>query len=482
MRGVMRHAEGTVPVEAKVTTRLALPFLALVALTLGILAFKAEAQDQRAGEAEFVAWASKSLHPISNDSNAPPSELARLGAMIGDARIVALSEGTHGAAELLVFRNRLFKYLVEELGFTAIAIESGITESRVVDDYVLGSSAELETVVAQGLGWMFDRLPQNKELVQWMREYNMNVPKQKIRFFGFDIPGSPTVGWATRGVGSVIEEPFRYVGLVDPEAAAGLQEQLRPLLPSIRLDLLGATPPGQAQYFDLSRRDRDLLTATIADLISLLERRELTYSANSSPTDYQWAYSMALGARQTDAYLRRIPIGWTGGQQDWVYEALQVRNRAMADNVSWIIDQLGKEERVLLFGHRVHMAAAPVVTGGRRTPLGAHLRKRYGNEMVAIGNLVGEGEVGCKDQPTARIAPSTTSVDALLAQINEPLFVLDLRMAPSEVAGWLQQTNVLSDGLDAISLEVSDAFDVLLFTGGLTPACPPDATAPRMGP
>ena len=55
MRGVMRHAEGTVPVEAKVTTRLALPFLALVALTLGILAFKAEAQDQRAGEAEFVA-------------------------------------------------------------------------------------------------------------------------------------------------------------------------------------------------------------------------------------------------------------------------------------------------------------------------------------------------------------------------------------------------------------------------------------------
>jgi erythromycin esterase-like protein len=154
----------------------------------------------------------------------------------------------------------------------------------------------------------------------------------------------------------------------------------------------------------------------------------------------------------------------------------------MADNVSWIVDQLGNEGKVLLFGHRVHMAAAPIVAGGRRVPLGAHLRQRYGNEMVVIGNVVGEGEVGCKDQPTARIAPNTTSVDGLLAQIEMPLFALDLRMAPSDVGGWLRQTNVLSDGLEAISLEVADAFDVLLFTGGLTPACPPDASAPRIGP
>jgi erythromycin esterase len=420
---------------------------------------------------------------MSSDLNASPSDLRRLGAMIRDARIVALSEGVHGGAEPLAFRNRLFKFLVEELGFTAIAIESGITESRVVHDYVLGSPEEIETVIEQGFGWTFDRFPQNEELVQWMREYNMAAgPTEKIRFFGFDVPGSPTNGWATRGVASVIEEPLRYIGLADPEAAASVEARIRPLLPSVRLDLAGATPPSQAQYFDLSQGDRDLLTATIADMISLFERREVTYVANGSSTDYEWAYRMSIGARQTDAYLRRIPGGWTGGQPAWIYEALQVRGRAMADNVSWIIDQLGKEKRLLLFGHRVHMAAVPMVAGGARIPLGAYLRQKYGNEVVALGNVVGEGEVGCRDQPTAKIAPSTTSVDGLLAQLDVPLFVLDLRTAPPDVARWLHQTNVLSDGLDTISLDVADAFDVLLFTGGLTPACPPDPGAPRIGP
>jgi erythromycin esterase len=378
----------------------------------------------------------------------------------------------------------LFKYLVEEHGFTAIAIESGITESRVVHDYVLGSSGEIETVIAQGFGWTFDRFPQNAELVRWMREYNLSAsPALKIRFFGFDTPGSPSNGAAARGIDSVIEEPLRYISLVDPEAAASLEDRLGPLLPSVRLDLIGFTPPSQAQYFDLPQGDRDLLTATIEDMISLLERRELTYSANGSATDYRWAYRSAIGARQTNAILRRIPAGWTrGGQPGWLLEALQVRSRAMADNVSWIIDQLGNDAKVLLFGHRVHIAAAPVTAGGRRMPLGAYLRQRYENEMVAIGNLVGNGEVGCKDLPTARVAPSPQSLDGLLTRVEVPLFVLDLRNAPSDVAGWLALTHVLSDGLDEMSLETADAFDVLLFTGQLTPACPPDATAPRIGP
>jgi len=52
-----------------------------------------------------------------------------------------LSEGVHGAAEPLEFRNRVLQYLVEAKAFTAIAIESGIVESRTVHDYVRGGPA-----------------------------------------------------------------------------------------------------------------------------------------------------------------------------------------------------------------------------------------------------------------------------------------------------------------------------------------------------
>jgi erythromycin esterase len=77
------------------------------------------------------------LHPVSDaDLDASTKELAPLDQMIGDAKIVGLSEGIHAGAEPLIFRNRVFKHLVERLGFNAIALESGIVESRLLNDYV----------------------------------------------------------------------------------------------------------------------------------------------------------------------------------------------------------------------------------------------------------------------------------------------------------------------------------------------------------
>lgn len=49
--------------------------------------------------------------------------------MIGKARVVALGEPMHGAHEPMAFRNRLIRFVVEQMGFTAVALESGFTES-----------------------------------------------------------------------------------------------------------------------------------------------------------------------------------------------------------------------------------------------------------------------------------------------------------------------------------------------------------------
>lgn len=99
----------------------------------------------------FSQWARNSLHPVSNaDLDASTKDLAPIGKMVGEAKIVGLSEGVHGAAEPLIFRNRLFKHLVEHLGFGAIAIESGIVESRVLNDYVTQGKGEFDAVLKHG--------------------------------------------------------------------------------------------------------------------------------------------------------------------------------------------------------------------------------------------------------------------------------------------------------------------------------------------
>jgi erythromycin esterase len=164
--------------------------------------------------------------------NASSSDLKPLCKIIGNARIVMLGEGQHFAAEPLEFRNRLFRYLVEDLGFNAIALESGVTEGRLVHDYVLGSPGEIHAVLSQGLSWTFDLLPQNKELISWMRGYNAD-PKHlhKLEFFGYDVSGSPTVLQATRNADTALNEAIRYLQSVDTIEADAINARLRSVIP-----------------------------------------------------------------------------------------------------------------------------------------------------------------------------------------------------------------------------------------------------------
>src|SRR5262245_55595878 len=142
------------------------PPLIFVALLLSFLiTARLPPSDESQGRRSFLAWASRSLHPLATaETSVNYSDLTPLRKMIGSAKLVALSEAVHQGAEPLAFRNLMLKYLVEEHGFTAIAIESGLTESQVVYDYVLGGSGDLKSVMTQGFSWTFDSLPQNEAL------------------------------------------------------------------------------------------------------------------------------------------------------------------------------------------------------------------------------------------------------------------------------------------------------------------------------
>src|SRR5262249_29417592 len=142
----------------------------------------------------------------------------------------------------------------------------------------------------------------------WIRAYNAD-PKHthKLNFYGFDLPGSPGNPLANRGVRTAIEEVFSYLAKVDIAEATRFHRQLDNLIPSIHFDPRSADGN---QYPKLGQSDRDVITAAIAEMISLLERREKLYIQASSSNDYQWAYRNSLAARSVDLWLRRIPVGW----------------------------------------------------------------------------------------------------------------------------------------------------------------------------
>jgi erythromycin esterase len=436
------------------------------------------------GRARLLRWAKAVSVPLSTVKPGPPwDDLAPLGQMIGDARVVALSEAVHGAAEPLEFRNRVLQYLVREKGFTAIAIESGLTEGRTVHDYVRGGTGDLSSVLRQGISWGMHHLPQNRALVRWLREYNADRGHpRKVNFYGFDVPGSPAGSYAPRGSDTALSEALDFLCRVDRAAAIALRARVEAFAERMLFRPHSGQGPG---YEQLNQGERDALTAIIVDLLALLERREARYIAASTADDYKWAYRDAIGAQQIDNWLRQIPLGWRPANVRSAFEktphvfaaATEVRDRAQADNVAWILGEEGPEGKVLVFASRFHLSAATLKTqfvpGGeehRQEVAGCYLRRRFGSGLVTVGNVIGGGQLSFFEYHQT-LNPPAASVDGLATQIGVPLFLLDLRAAPPAVKEWLSEEHTLVAGEQTLTIPLGEAYDILFYIDTVTSSC-----------
>jgi erythromycin esterase len=377
--------------------------------------------------------------------------------------MVALGEPSHGNHEPLAFRNRLFRFLVEELGFTAIAIESGLPESRRIQDFIAGGSGDAAQIVRENLLWGFGALGENVELVQWMRAYNADpAHRRKVRFYGMDLSlGGP--GGATP-TPIPFETVLSYLGRADSESASRMRTALRPLLDRL--------PGGAPSSF--SPADHDKLTAAIDDLVSLFERERSTLIAASSPAEYEWAYRNAIVARQSDRMFRLVPPPVPGGGiSPAAWEQVNARDAAMAENVRWVLAQEGPMARVLVFAANAHVMNGRVEGGVwsrfKRPPnaMGVFLRSAFGEDMVIIGTSSVASSPGL---PQA--APESNSIDAALARTGRIRFLLDLHAARADrsATAWLMEPRPLRSGSTYLTVSPGLAFDALLFIDRLTPA------------
>jgi erythromycin esterase-like protein len=134
--------------------------------------------------------------------------------MIGDARVVLLGEATHGTHEFYRERARITRRLIEEHGFTALAVEGDWPETYRVNRFVHGeggSAADALSGFARFPGWMW-RNTDVVELVDWMRSHNQALPAgtPRVGIYGLDLQ---TLGPALTAVTD-------YLATADPAAAA----------------------------------------------------------------------------------------------------------------------------------------------------------------------------------------------------------------------------------------------------------------------
>ena len=91
-------------------------------------------------EVETTALVAREARPLTG----APGDHDELLEMVGDAEVVLLGEASHGTHEFYRQRAVITKRLIEEKGFTAVAVEADWPDAYRVNRYVKGATDDAE--------------------------------------------------------------------------------------------------------------------------------------------------------------------------------------------------------------------------------------------------------------------------------------------------------------------------------------------------
>ncbi len=464
MRAWRRHSPLTA--AAVLCALLAAPPPAAADAAVQSLALQSPASESPAPDA-FIAWAgsaARKFRTVERDSN--DSDLAPFRDLVGRASVVALGEPGHGAHQPLALRNRVFAYLVEHCGFTAIALETSFSESRAVHDFVAGGPGNAADVARRSLTWGFGEYAENAELIQWMRNYNRRAAgRRKINFYGIDLSGADNDG-AFPNARIALQQVVQYLRTAAPDASKGLLAELAPLLDRV----------SAAGYAHLAVSRDPALDGALESLHGFLRDHAALLRRGGKESEYQWALRGVIVAGQLRDMLRLDDAAPKSGGalSAGEYRQVDVRDAAMADNVLWVRAQEGKQGRILVFAHDAHVMNASTrggiwsVFSEAPRMMGQHLRAALGGNLIIIGTLGAHNGAGLPAGP-----PIGGSVDAVLDTLRLPLFVVDLRAAAREpdALRWLDTPHPIRANFNTeLDVDLREAFDALVFIDRLTAA------------
>ncbi|WP_367125410.1 erythromycin esterase family protein [Streptomyces phytohabitans] len=389
----------------------------------------------------------------------PLGDLDSLVRRVGGARVVGVGEASHSGHEFFVLKQRLFRKLVAERGFTTFALEASWSTGLRLDAYVTRGVGDPERIMRdefQGQ-YVFWNTREYLDLVRWMRRHNLDHPgRPPLRFVGSDLgyPGP-----------EAFDEVTSYVTAHRPELAERVDGLYAGLRPDAGTEA-GGWMAGQLAK-DLAVRRAEARRATRAlDLLRAADRPE-----GAEGRSYDWAVRNALAVTQSFT-------GYAFPDEEFA-ERMRYRDRVLAANTAWWLRRSGG--KVLLAANNGHVAYE-ATSAEFPVPTGAFLRERLGAEYVNVGLTFGRGRINALPDPAAR-EPETYAVppapagygEHTLDRVRRRDLVLDLRTATGAARAWLEAPRpVRSYGLywsaEAPVTDLAASYDVLVHLRRVTAA------------
>ncbi|HEY9686522.1 MAG TPA: erythromycin esterase family protein [Coleofasciculaceae cyanobacterium] len=295
---------------------------------------------------ETIELVRHAAHPLSA---ANPDYKALMQA-IGDARIVLLGEATHGTHEFYRERTLITRMLIQEKGFSAVAMEADWPDSYEVNRFVRDmSEAPTPMQALEGFKrfptWMW-RNTDVVNLVSWLRDYNRGLSeREKVGFYGLDLYSLFT------SIHVVID----YLDQVDPRAA---QEARR------RYGCFDHFGKDMQSYGFLTSfgLDQSCEQAVVGQLVDL-RQHALKYAMRNGRAAEEAFFNAEQNARlalDAEKYYRSM---FKGNVESW-----NMRDTHMFETLHALLEFLSREReaKVIVWAHNSHVGDA------RATEMGMH--------------------------------------------------------------------------------------------------------------
>jgi erythromycin esterase len=390
-----------------------------------------------------LKWIRKHAIPVETADPIPSHEdLMPLKELIGERRLVALGEGTHGTSEFFKMKHRIVKFLAEEMGFTVFAIEANMPEARMVNRYVLTGEGDPKKALSGLYFWTWDT-SEVLAMIEWMKEYNLSG-KGRMEFYGFDMQ-FPNVA---------MQNVKEFVGKADPDFVTTMMENYRHVeefYQSMR-KIRDRSKVNFKKWFDAAKEVHEYL----------LGKRE-TYARSIDDLEVDWAIQDALVVLQA---------------AEANMEGKRSRDKSMAENLDWILEHSPPGTKVVTWAHNGHVSKS----FGAYNSMGNYLSQSHGDDMIVFGFAFHEGKYTAVGQNGISVYDTSVSepgsVEWFLKSSGIPKMILNLRTTSQSKKGvkWLnQELDFRSIGSMAIEYafsprKITEEFDVLVYFEKTSPS------------
>ncbi|MGY1609743.1 MULTISPECIES: erythromycin esterase family protein [unclassified Geodermatophilus] len=293
------------------------------------------------------------------------TDLDPLLARVGDARVVAIGEASHGTHEYYAWRAALTRRLVEERGFGLVAVEGDWPDCYRVNRSVRlrpGADADPRTAldaISRWPTWMWA----NDDVVEscrWLRDHNAARPgADRVGFYGLDVYSL----WDS------MQQLVAWLREHEPDHADAAVQALRCF-----------EPYGEdgAEYAFATRLAPATCEQTVVDLLRrLCEERGATTDGDDPEARFAAEQNAAVVAGAERYYRSML----AGSAASW-----NVRDVHMADTLDRLLAHTGA--KAVVWEHNTHVgdARATDMADAGMTNLGQLLRERHGaGDVVLVG-------------------------------------------------------------------------------------------------